>query len=73
MQTTLEKETTIQKKEACSILGIKLHTLKNLTNKNIIIEQNKEVTLSSVLEYKKELDERRNITQPSWISYGGCG
>ena len=73
MITILTDEKTISKKEACNILKIKIHTLRNLTKKSIIIEKNKEVILSTVLEYKKELDERRSISQPSWIVYGGCG
>lgn len=73
MEATLTKEETISKKEACDILQIKLHTLKNLTNKNIIIEKNRDVLLSSVLQYKKELEERRSINKPVWINNGGYG
>jgi hypothetical protein len=65
---------TISKKEACEILKIKNHTLSNLIkSKNILISDNKELVLSSIIEYKKELDERRNITSPQWINHGGYG
>ena len=59
--------------EACKILQIKPHTLKNLTKVNKIIEINKkEVLMSSVFEYQKELEERRLATKPNWIKNGGC-
>lgn len=62
----------ITKIEACTILQIKSHTLKNLTKNNKIIEINrKQVLLSSVLEYQKELEERRNLEKPIWIERGG--
>jgi hypothetical protein len=72
MESTLIKKQTVSKKEACDILKIKLYTLKNLTKLNKITEINRELTLSSVLEYKKELDERREIKKPTWVIHGGC-
>jgi hypothetical protein len=71
IESTLIKKQTVSKKEACDILKIKLYTLKNLTKLNKIIEINRELTLSSVLEYKKELDERRGIKKPTWVIHGG--
>lgn len=63
----------IKKIEACRILQIKSHTLKNLTKTKKIIEIDpKYVSLSSVLDYQKELEERRSVTSPNWIDYGGC-
>jgi hypothetical protein len=73
MESTLIKEQTISKKEALEILKIKNHTLSNLTKSNKIIEINKELTLSSVLKYKKELEERREVNKPIWINNGGYG
>lgn len=61
----------IKKTEACKILQIKSHTLKNLTKSKRIIETDqKYVCLSSVLDYQKELEERRNISKPTWIHVG---
>jgi hypothetical protein len=73
METTLEKE-TISRKEACEILKIKNHTLTSLIkNKIILLYNNRDLDLSSVMEYKKELEERRNVTSPKWINHGGYG
>lgn len=73
MEMILEKE-KISKKEACKILNIKNHTLNNLIkSRNILIDDNKELFLDSVIEYKKELDERRGIKNPQWINIGGYG
>jgi hypothetical protein len=72
MESTLIKEETISKKEACDILKVRIFTIKNLIKSNKIIEINKELSLSSVLEYKKELDERREVKKPTWIVRGGC-
>lgn len=64
----------IKKHEACDILKIKSHTLKNLTKSKKIIELNNGfISLESVLEYQKELNERRSITSPQWINAGGYG
>lgn len=72
METTLEKQ-TISRKEACEILKIKNHTLISLIkNKNIVLHNSRDLDLSSVIEYKKELDERRNIPITKWINNGGC-
>jgi hypothetical protein len=73
MESTIIKEETISKREALEILKIKNHTLSNLTKSNKIIEINKELTLSSVLKYKKELEERREVNKPIWINNGGYG
>ena len=63
----------IKKAEACRILKIKSHTLQNLTKSKKIVEVSlKHVTLDSVLDYQKELQERRSESKPNWISYGGC-
>lgn len=62
----------IKKHEACSLLKIKAHTLRNLTNSNKIIEVNKkEVSLASVLEYQKELSQRRSMATTEWLNVGG--
>jgi hypothetical protein len=73
MELTIIKKETISKREALEILKIKNHTLSNLTKSNKIIEINKELTLSSVLKYKKELEERREVNKPIWINNGGYG
>jgi plasmid maintenance system antidote protein VapI len=72
MQTMVEKQ-TITKKEACDILQIKKHTLNNLIKNKTILSFNDEVFFSSIIEYKKELDERRSINKPMWINRGGYG
>lgn len=64
--------TIITKKEACDLLQIKAHTLRNLINSSKVIEVNKkEVKLSSVLECQKEFEERRSTSKSVWICTGG--
>jgi hypothetical protein len=64
----------LKKNEACRILQVKPHTLKNLTKTKKIIEINNNlVSLESVLEYQKELEERRSIGSSVWINAGGYG
>jgi hypothetical protein len=47
---------------------------KNGAFKNkTILSFNDEVFFSSIIEYKKELDERRSINKPMWINRGGYG
>lgn len=72
MQTITEKQ-TITKKEACDILQIKNHTLNNLIKNGTILSADKGIIISSIFEYKKELDERRSIDKPLWLNRGGYG
>jgi len=70
MEATLEKE-IISKKEAREILKIKNHTLTNLIkNKLILVHNDRDLDFFSVIEYKKELEERRKIISPKWINHG---
>jgi hypothetical protein len=57
----------ITKKEACSILKLKRHSLNNVISSGVIKSIDTRVDSDSVYEYKKELDERRNTNPAKWV------
>lgn len=61
-------------KEASKILNLNLNRIRDLVKENKIkLDSNsiKKLDPDSVYEYKKELDTRRSVNKPVWVSSGG--
>ena len=68
-----DKKLGYSKKEAQSILKIPSKSINRLLKEGKLLytlEKKKKslISLDSVIEYKKELDERKSIRRPVWIN-----
>jgi hypothetical protein len=57
------------KTEAGKILGIGISNINFLIkNKSLTFVDNKYILIESVMAYKKEMEERRNMPKPVWVN-----